>query len=58
MIRTEGLADYFDRVHKMGAKVSPAVENIEPVAGGKALILTGNFTATFTGAPETKGVLV
>jgi len=58
MIRTQGLADYFDKVHKMGAKVSLAVENIEPVAGGKALILTGNFTATFTGAPETKGVLV
>jgi hypothetical protein len=46
MIRTQGLADYFDKVHKMGAKVSLAVENIEPVAGGKALILTGNFTAT------------
>jgi hypothetical protein len=58
MIRTQGLADYFDKVHKMGAKVSLAVENIEPVAGGKALILTGNFTATFTSAPEAKGVLV
>jgi hypothetical protein len=58
MIRTQGLADYFDKVHKMGAKVTLAVENIEPVAGGKALILTGNFTATFTSAPEAKGVLV
>jgi hypothetical protein len=56
--RTQGLADYFDKVHKMGAKVSLDVENIEPVASGKALILTGSFTATFTSAPETKGVLV
>jgi len=58
VIRTQGLADYFDKVHRMGAKVTLAVENIEPVAGAKALILTGNFTATFTSAPEAKGVLV
>jgi ketosteroid isomerase-like protein len=58
MIRTQGLANYFDKVHKMGAKVTLVVENIEPVAGGKAVILTGNFTATFTSAPEAKGVLV
>lgn len=58
IVRGQALPEYFDRVHKLGGKGSLKVENVEPIADGKALILTGNFTVTFGNAPEAKGTLV
>ena len=58
MVRGQALPEYFERVHKMGANVSLKVENVEPVADGKAVLLTGNFTVTFTSSPEARGTLV
>jgi uncharacterized protein (TIGR02246 family) len=56
--RGQAIPEYLAKVHQMGAHATVNVENVEGVANGRAAILTGSFTVTFTSAPEVRGTLV
>jgi hypothetical protein len=58
IVRGHGIPEYLAKVHQSGVHAVLNVENVEGVANGRAAILTGSFTATFTNAPEVKGTLV
>jgi hypothetical protein len=58
IVRGQGIREYLGKVRQSGVHAVLNVENIEAVANGKAAILTGSFTATFTSAPEVRGSLV
>jgi uncharacterized protein (TIGR02246 family) len=58
MVRGQAIREYLEKVHQIGAHAIVNVESVESVADGRAAILTGSFTVTFTGAPEVRGTLV
>jgi len=58
IVRGQAIREYLAKVHQLGVHASLNVENVEGVASGRAAVLTGSFTATFTNAPEVRGTLV
>jgi len=58
IVRGQAVREYLVMVQQLGAHAVVNVENVEGVANGRAAILTGGFTATFTNAPEVRGTLV
>jgi len=58
IVRGRAIPEYLAKVHQLGVHAAVNVENVEGVANGKAAILTGSFTATFSNAPEVRGTLV
>jgi hypothetical protein len=57
IVRGQEIGEYLAKVHQSGVHAIVNVENVEAVANGKAAILTGSFTATFTSSPEVRGTL-